>query len=460
MSTDYVKQFWEGYHRALIENQIPISHRRLYVRHIERLIRFSNGARIAEHPPSFLRYYLTELSNQGYLEPWRYRQHVDALRVLYLFFLKPAWAKIFEWAYWQNTTVSRHFPHKLAPNHSALPTPPSLYICAAQQDLKIHLQGRNYSIKTQQSYQDWLRRLLTFHKPKKPAEIASEDVKSFLAHIAVDRKVSIATQKQAMSAIVYYFRHIQKQDWSELGEFIRTQPRRSKPQALSREEVQQLIRSAEGMHYTLIFALLYGCGLRLMECLRLRIEDFNFESLQIAIKRSKGREDRHLPIPKSFVNLLQSQQERVAALHRADIASGYGYTTLPASDNGTLTSSSQEWQKQFFFPSNRITQCQGVRERVRLHIHPSSVQKYIAYLGKQLSPDKRVSCHMLRHSYATHLLENGEDIRHLRDLLGHASVSTTMMYTQPNEAEEKHIASPIDDGLEETLELASCSQGS
>ncbi|HHC74183.1 MAG TPA: integron integrase, partial [Thiothrix sp.] len=275
-------------------------------------------------------------------------------------------------------------------------------------------------------------------------EISTEEVKYFLEHLAIEKQVSINTQKQAMNALVFFFRVVLEKPLDNLQDFIKAKTPRRLPIVLSRQEVQQVLAEMYGLHHVMA-GLLYGSGLRLMECMRLRVQDIDFSYQQIMVRNGKGLKDRVVPLPQSFIQLLKKQIKAVKALSEEDYANeNISGVYLPDALERKYPNAGKELKWQYVFPASRLSADPRTGKTRRHHLHETSLQKAVRTAGQQAGLTKRVHCHVLRHSFATHLLESGYDIRTVQELLGHSDVATTMIYTHVLNKPGLHVKSPLD----------------
>nr|WP_320012417.1 integron integrase [uncultured Desulfobulbus sp.] len=306
------------------------------------------------------------------------------------------------------------------------------------------IQVRHYSPKTLRSYRSWIRKFQTFVKSKNPSSITVEDVKNYLTWLAVERHVSASSQNLAFNSLLYLFRNVLGKEFGTIDGVVRAKKRPYIPVVLERAEVDQVI--AEMVHpYSLVVKLLYGCGLRLFECLQLRIQCFNFGAGVLTIHDGKGKKDRTVPIPETLAAELQEQIVRVGELHQQDLESGYDGVFLFDALDLKYPNAAKELIWQWVFPANSLTQVKETRELRRYHLHPSLVQKAIRAAVQRAKIPKRVTAHTFRHSFASHLLQANYDIRTIQELLGHANVRTTMIYTHTVRSRTlKEAKSPLD----------------
>ncbi|MEW6208255.1 MAG: integron integrase [Acidobacteriota bacterium] len=305
------------------------------------------------------------------------------------------------------------------------------------------IRVRHYSIRTEQAYIDWIRRFILFHNKRHPAEMGEKEVTQFLTHLAVNRNVAASTQNQALSAILFLYKHVLKQPLPWLDEIERAKKPERLPVVLTREEVRALLDQLKGVNL-MIASLLYGSGLRLLEALRLRVKDIEFHYNQIIVRSGKGAKDRITLLPASLKDPLRDQLKRARVIHQADLREGFGAVYLPYALEKKYPAASREWGWQYVFPaaSRSIDPRAGVERRH--HTDDRAVQKAVKEALHRAAIAKPASCHTLRHSFATHLLESGYDIRTVQELLGHKDVSTTMIYTHVLNRGGKGVLSPLD----------------
>ncbi len=302
---------------------------------------------------------------------------------------------------------------------------------------------KGLSDRTQKSYLRWMVRYYEFHGRRHPAELDGRHVTEFLSDLATERDVASSTQNQALAALICLYRIVLKSDLPWLQDLVRAKRSRFLPTVLSRAEVDSLLDQATGVQ-RLMLTTMYGTGMRLTECCRLRIKDVDFDRRQILVRQGKGRKDRATLLPEKLIHLLQRQLLLVAKQHREDIANRAGWVELPNALGKKLTNDGREWSWQWVFPATRIYQDPKTQERRRHHLHQTVVQRAVRAAAQKAKIPKRVTCHTLRHTFATHLLEDGYDIRTLQTLLGHKDVSTTMIYTHVLNRGPQGVRSPLD----------------
>ena len=302
---------------------------------------------------------------------------------------------------------------------------------------------RHYSYETEKSYLYWIKEFIRFHHMTPPRELGREAVEAFLTYLAVDKQVAASTQNQAFSALIFLYRDVYQfnTDWNLNA--LRARTTRYVPTVLSRDEVFAIFSHMSGVP-KLIVQVLYGSGLRLRESLNLRVKDLDFAHHQIMVRDTKGRESRVTTLPDGLIAPLNQQLQTVKHWHEMDLNQGYGAVILPYALARKYPNANRQWIWQFVFPAQSRYRDSQTGEVGRFHVHPSSVQKALKRAVVVAGIQKRVSCHTFRHSFATHLLQNGYDIRTVQELLGHKDVKTTMIYTHVLNRGGKGVRSPLD----------------
>jgi integron integrase len=311
------------------------------------------------------------------------------------------------------------------------------------QDMVRMLRLRHRSLSTEKSYIGWLRSFYRFLNGQSPYELDSSHVKDFLSYLAVDRNVSASTQNQAFNAIVFLFRHVFDKDIDDVRGAIRASKKHRLPVVLTKREVYLIFDHLNGTRL-LIAQLIYGCGLRLLECLRLRVKDIDFERSCITVRSGKGDKDRETVLPESLKTDLRQHLEKVRDLFEGDRRDKVAGVQLPGALERKYPNAGKEWAWQWVFPSKTLSVDPRTRQIRRHHIHPTYLQKQIKRATLAAGLSKRITVHTFRHSFATHLLEDGYDIRTIQELLGHASVQTTMIYTHVAGKNKLGVKSPMD----------------
>lgn len=301
----------------------------------------------------------------------------------------------------------------------------------------------HYSQSTEERYVYWIKRFVLFNNKRHPKEMAGPEIETFLSYLAVSRNVAASTQNQALSAILFLYRYVLEIDFSFSLAPLRAKRPKRLPAVLTREETTKLLRLLEGTNQ-LMARLIYGGGLRLMDCVRLRVKDVDIAKKTMILIEAKGGRDRYSVLPTSVIPELEAYLLLRRALHKRDIANGNGHSPLPKSLNRKYPNASKEWIWQFVFPSSKISDGFPNGEGGRWHVSPSTMQKSIRRAAKRSGIAKRITCHTLRHSFATHLLEDGCDIRKLQEILGHKNIKTTLMYTHVSNLGLAGVKSPLD----------------
>ena len=294
--------------------------------------------------------------------------------------------------------------------------------------LSSEIKVRHYSHKTFKAYSHWINKFQFFLKSKDPALLTSTDVKDFLTFLAVKQNVSSSTQNQAFNALLFFYRHIIQKDFDEQKDIVRAKQRPYIPVVLSRAEVDDVIKNL-AYPYDLVVNLLYGCGLRLFECLNLRINNFNFDNCILTVHDGKGKKDRTVPLPEKILPELKAHLENLKALYQEDLDVNYNGAFMFNSLEKKYKNCAKELIWQWFFPEFKLTTVPSSNEKRRYHLHERHVQRAIKGAVRKSKLCKRVSANTFRHTFATHLLQANYDIRTIQDLLGHSDVKTTMVYT-------------------------------
>ena len=305
------------------------------------------------------------------------------------------------------------------------------------------IRTRHYSRRTEQAYVSWIRRFILFHNKRHPLEMEATEITAFLSYLAVRRRVSPSTQNQALNALLFLYKEVLKLDLPWLGDIVRARARRRLPVVLSRAEVKHLLKRLSGTKW-LMASLLYGAGLRLLECARLRVKDIDFERNQIIVRAGKGNKDRATILPKTVVEPLQKHLEQKKALHRQDVRQSAGWVAIPDALIRKYPRAGREWAWQWVFPATRTYHHAATNQTRRHHLHATALQRAMKEAVLKSGIAKNATCHSLRHSFATHLLEDGHDIRTIQELLGHRDLNTTMIYTHVLERGARGVLSPVD----------------
>ena len=324
------------------------------------------------------------------------------------------------------------------PFASPTPNPPKLL-----EQVRAVIRLRHYSIRTEQAYTDWIKRFILFHQKKHPREMGGAEVEQFLTHLAVEGRVAASTQNQALSALLFLYKEVLNIELPWLDEMKRAKKPQRLPVVLTVEEVKRVLARMGGQP-GLMADLLYGAGLRLLECVRLRVKDVDFEMRQITVRDGKGEKDRVTLLPQTVVEPLRAHLAKVQVLHEHDLEDGFGEVYLPYALDRKYPNAAKAWGWQYVFPAAaRSLDPRSGKER-RHHVDEQSLQRAMKKAVRAAGLTKPATCHTLRHSFATHLLQSGYDIRTIQELLGHKDVSTTMIYTHVLNRGGMGVKSPLD----------------
>ena len=305
------------------------------------------------------------------------------------------------------------------------------------------LRTKHYSYRTEQTYKDWIKRYILFHGKRHPNEMGEAEIRAFIVHLTSERKVAASTSNQALSAILFLYRTVLQIEITPPPDLSSASRPKRLPTVLSQTEAKKVIDLMRGIP-RLMTKILYGSGLRVTECLRLRVRDLDFDNHQIIVRGGKGDNDRATILPDSLISELKQQLQDVKALHQKDLAEGYGETLLPNALNSKYINASKEWEWQFIFPASQRSTDPLTGKVRRHHLDETVPQKAIREAARRAGINKQVSPHTFRHSFATHLLQAGYDIRTVQELLGHKDVKTTMIYTHVLQRGGLAVKSPLD----------------
>ena len=306
-----------------------------------------------------------------------------------------------------------------------------------------HIRLRHYSIRTEDAYLKTIRRFILFHHKRHPLEMGVEEIRQYLSYMATEGQVAASTQNQALSALLFLYREVLQVELPFIEGIERAKRPVRVPTVLTRTEANQVLAGLRGP-YHLMASLLYGAGLRLMECVRLRVKDIDFGYQQITVRDGKGEKDRRTVLPLRLITPLKEQLTHVRQLHREDLRHGYGRVYLPYALDRKYPNASSEWGWQWVFPASNLSVDPRTGRVRRHHISEDMLQKAVKKAVRLIGITKRASCHTLRHSFATHMLEAGYDIRTIQELLGHQSIETTQIYTHVLNRGGKGVKSPLD----------------
>ena len=302
---------------------------------------------------------------------------------------------------------------------------------------------RHYSLRTEEAYVGWIRRFILFHGKRHPSELGKVEIEQFLTSLAVKRYVAASTQNQALNALLFLYKEVLQHEFGFVGNALRVKRPPKVPVVLSPSEVRAVFLHLDGQ-YRLMAQLLYGSGLRLLECLRLRVKDVDLHYLHITVRDPKGGRERKTMLPVSLASSLREHLDKVRRRHEQDLAEGFGSVHLPGALERKIPNASRQWAWQYVFPAERRSVDPRTGVERRHHVNEKNLQNAVKTAVRKARLSKAASCHTLRHSFATHLLENGYDIRTVQELLGHKDVSTTMIYTHVLNKLGIGVKSPLD----------------
>jgi integron integrase len=319
-----------------------------------------------------------------------------------------------------------------------MPRPPKLLDC-----VRATIRLKHYSMRTEEAYIQWVRRFILFHGKRHPQEMGAREVEAFLSHLAVEGQVSSSTQNQARSAILFLYKEVLGAELPWLANVKQARKPRLLPVVLTEDEARLLLAQLTGVPW-LIASLLYGAGMRLMEALRLRVKDVDFRRREIVVREGKGFKDRVTMLPNVVAAPLKAHLERVKALHERDLVAGNGDVYLPYALARKYSNAGREWSWQYVFPSARLSMDPRSGIVRRHHLDDQTIQRAVKQAARAARIIKAATPHTLRHSFATHLLQGGYDIRTVQELLGHEDVTTTMVYTHVLNRGGRGVVSPLD----------------
>ncbi len=406
------------YLRALEISHVPEANRRWFVLWVERFARFLKEKPLSDALRDDAESFIAFLKSSPGTDPWKITQAATAVRLLLTAVYGKRWDR-------------------------AVTVPQGHTVDGDLDPLRAMCRARGYSRKTEESYSQWVRRFVAFRLNRESRDSDSTAVRAFLERLVIVGQVSASTQAQALNALVFWFKQVQGKEIGDLGGFEKAKRPRLVPVVLTRAEVSKVLGALEG-DTALMAGLLYGGGLRLREVITLRVKDLDLERRQITVREGKGRKDRLTVLPDRYRESVARHLEKVRALWMSDCKSKYAGTTFPPALERKYPGAPREWPWQYVFPASRLCVEPGTGKYRRHHLDESVLQKAVKAAVCSAGIGKRASCHTLRHSFATHLLESGSDIRTVQELLGHADVSTTMIYTHVLNRPGLAVRSPAD----------------
>ena len=399
----------------------------------------------------------TALDKRAKMKDWQFAELVDAVRVYLVNYLGLDTAKSVDWAYWRNSaralnsdhvSTAREFrPEELLRQKIQDSTSDLAVVRRQHEELIVRfvteIRVRGYAYRTEEVYEQWVCRYIAFCGGESPETVGTEAVAAFLNHLVVSGNVSASTQNQALNALVFLYKNVLNLPLGQLQNLARSKRKKNVPVVMTRAEVNGLLAELDGWQLH-IASLLYGTGMRVMEALTLRVKDIDFAYGRILVCQAKGKKDRFVPLPGKLIDELHTQIEAVAVLHKQDLEEGHGAVLMPEALSKKYANAARELRWQFLYPSGRLSIDQRSGKVRRHHLHESGLQRAVKRAAENAGINKRVGCHTFRHSFATHLLEANHDIRTVQELLGHADVSTTMIYTHVLNRPGISVSSPLD----------------
>jgi len=460
VADENIRRFWDNYLILLRKREVKTSCERWYVYQSEQYINAYPDLRLTLHSPENITCYLKQLGQNPSIADWQFRQAVHAIQILFSLIDVP-WMHEVDWSFWLESSISLNADHPtLAREVTETSTTLATATHTISQKLNNHKQTkqkheallidfvtevrrRAYSIRTEQAYLDWIVRFLTYFDNETLDTLDDKHITLYLEHLAIHRNVAASTQNQALNALVFLFREVIKKPLRELDGFVRAKRPKQLPVVLTRSEVDKLLNQLSGLQW-IMASLLYGTGMRLMECIRLRVMNIDFDYQQITIRDGKGQKDRVVPLPQKVISLLLAHIEERKQQYNEDLENNNAEVYLPHALDRKYPNAATEWKWQYVFASGRLSVDPRSHKIRRHHLHENTLQKAVKVASDSAEITKKVNCRSLRHSFATHLLETGYDIRTVQELLGHSDVSTTMIYTHVLNRGGKGVVSPLD----------------
>jgi len=460
---DAYTRFWDKYLLKTMEYNVSETDASVYVDNVKTFINVLNGRRLVTVEAVDLFKYLSGIAVKRDILDEAFSKIVGALRVLFADVVRAAWAADFDWDI-NLSSLNAGMEKSInlgelvgdsslsdirvsSSEKSAVKSAAMLYPKYFDR-LVIEIRVRQYSIRTENAYAGWVARFLLFHDFSKNQSILPRHIVIFLEHLVVKRNVAVNTQNLALNALVFFYRHVLELSVDDLGGFKRSKKPKRLPVVLSKSEIKILLNGITNETYRMMAGLLYGAGMRLMECIRLRVCDMDFDYKIIYIRNGKGKKDRVVPLPMCLFDALNLQIDYVKKIHNKDLKIGLGGVYLPYALSKKYSNAAKEFRWQYIFPAKKHSVDPRTGIVRRHHIYENNLQKWIKKSADISGLSKKVNCHALRHSFATHLLEAGSDIRTVQELLGHADVSTTMIYTHVLNKPGVLVNSPLDSLME------------
>jgi integron integrase len=441
---DDVNKFWDRFRDLVIQSGVSESYADWYVRWGQKFALSIKGRPLRRRTAEDIQLFLINISNKKSIQRWQVEQALEALKLLYNVYLKlpipihevPPLDSLKNNP--KSTETNINFRDTLARKNEILNLYGDLF-----GKIRKEIRYRHYSIRTEKSYVDWISRYSIFFNKTNPEKLGANEIRQYLDYLATDRKVAASTQNQALNAIVFLYTQVLKQEAGDFSEFVRARRPRKVPVVLTLQEISLLMNQLAGIN-RLMSGLLYGAGLRIMECIRLRIKDVDFAQNQIIVRNGKGAKDRITILPEKYKDPLKKQVADAKTLFMKDLEDGLDGVYIWPSFERKKPGAAKNWIWQYVFPSYNLSIDPRSGKVRRHHLHPNTLRRAIAGAARSSELSKEVTPHTLRHSFATHLLEKGYDIRTVQELLGHSDVSTTMIYTHVLNKPGLPVLSPAD----------------
>ncbi len=449
------RAFWQSFSANLKTREIYSDNIKWYIIHAKRFLQRARNTPVNALSSERVLIYLESIHKDPNFADFQLNQSIDSIHILLRDFFHKDYVDAIDWQSYKRHEFYRSAHNLVYLEELDIPELIAQQVAKFDNSLQENygvmltrvvrvLRVRNYSKRTEQTYLMWIGRFLRFTSNAGQYDIDETQVREFLEYLALQRKVAPNTQKQALNALAFLFNFGFERKLGDIGDFIKAKSCRKLPVVLSKNEIKTVFGHFKNKKYFLMAGLLYGAGLRLMECVSLRVQDIDFDYHQIVVRNGKGFKDRIVPLPARFIPALKQQIETVREIHKADLRKNIDSVYLPYALERKYPNAGKELGWQYLFPSSRIATDQRSGKTRRHHLHPTALQKAIRTAGRESNIHKRVHSHVFRHSFATHLLEEGYDIRTVQELLGHSDISTTMIYTHVLNKPGLTVKSPID----------------
>ena len=448
--SDGEQTFWARYAEKLMKSGVKGSYRQWYVRRAQQFVYGLKGRKLRAVDSAYLDAYFQGLGRKAAMKDWQLLQTVCAVEILMCEMTGLSWCRSYDWEGQKAACREIGSGHATRARES-LPdidfqgrgehAKPGKDALEAIERMRVLIRTRAMSIRTEQTYVEWARRFASFCDGSLPE--TGGEIPVYLEYLAVERKVAPSTQAQALNALVFLYGQVLQVELGDFGNYRRPARKHRLPVVLSRKEVALLLGAMKGRQ-AIMASLLYGAGLRLMECIRLRVKDIDFDNHYVTVIDGKGGKDRRVPLPDQLIPRLRQHLEEIRRVYECDLKAGLDGVYMPEGFGRKAPNACKEWAWQYVFPSTRVSEDPRSGARRRHHVHENNLQKGVKAAAVKAGISKRVTCHTLRHSFATHLLESGADIRTVQELLGHADVSTTMIYTHVMNRPGLSVRSPLD----------------